>query len=187
MKAARKTFKITKNVFYTLLVISVFILLPFVVFTLITSKTALLDGIKSFVIVSGSMEPSIPTGSIIYTLKDDFYSNGDVIAFEAEGKTISHRVMGIQTVGNEIYYATKGDANNSADGNLVPRENVVGKTYFFVPFLGKLVMSFKTPIGFAIGIVLPALLFILMELWNIKKEIEKATEKRVMQKLGVSV
>lgn len=187
MKSARKTLKITRNVFYTLLVVSVFILLPFVVFTLLTSKTDLLPNIKSFVIVSGSMEPAVPTGSIIYTLQNNFYSKGDVIAFSKDDKTISHRVLGVSTIGNEIYYTTKGDANNSKDADMVSRSEVVGRTFFYVPYLGKIVMAFKTPTGFFIGIVLPALIFVLIELWNIKKEIEKITERRVMERLGVSL
>lgn len=186
MKAVRVTLKLTKKILYTLLTISVFILLPFVVFTLLTSKTTLLSGIKSYVVVSGSMEPTIPTGSIIYTNKIDFYSKGDVIAYEKENRTISHRVLGIEGIGNELYYSTKGDANDSADSDLVSRSEIVGKTFFFVPYLGKIVMAFKTPLGFALGIVLPALLFIFMELWNIKKEIEKSTEKKIMERLGVT-
>ncbi len=186
MKAARKTLTISKKVFHTLITFAVFIFLPFVVFTLITSKTDLLDGVKSYVVVSGSMEPAIPTGSIIYTFANSFYSKGDIIAFNTEDKVVSHRVLGITTVGNEIYYETKGDANDSRDQNLVARSDVVGATFLFVPYLGKLVMAFKTPIGFATGIVLPALLFVLLELWNIKREIEKMTERRVLARLKVT-
>src|SRR4029079_14899624 len=121
MKTARKTLTISKRVFYTMVTISVFIFLPFVVFTLITSKTTLFPSLKSYVVVSGSMEPAIPTGSIIYTLAENFYSKGDVIAFNINEKVVSHRVLGVETVGNEIYYTTKGDANKTRDQNLVSR------------------------------------------------------------------
>jgi len=166
------------------LAVVVFVMLPFVVFTLLTSQTSVFAGMKSYVVVSGSMEPSIPVGSIIYTKSEDFYSPNDVIAFQKEGATITHRIVGMEAVGNELYYTTKGDANNAEDEDLVVRQDVVGKTLFFVPYLGKIIMSLKTPFGFVAGIVLPSLAFVLFELWNVKKEIERSTEKKVMERLG---
>lgn len=184
MKVVKKGIHFTRKTIYVLLTFSVFFLLPFVVITLVTSKSDILSGMKSFVIVSGSMEPSIPTGSIIYTIKKDFYSNKDVIAFRENGRTISHRIIGVQGIGNELYYATKGDANNVEDNTLIAKSEVVGKSVFQIPYLGRIVMAFKTPIGFGIGIVIPSILFIAMELWNIKREIEKETEKKVLERIG---
>ncbi len=180
MKILRKIGKVTSK---TILTIVVFLLVPLVAITLISSNTNFINGLKSFVVVSGSMEPTIPTGSIIYTVQKSFYNPLDIIAFNQGDRVITHRVVGIETVGSEIFYKTKGDANNVEDSNLVNRRDVVGVTMITAPYLGKIVMSFKTPLGFAAGIVLPALLFIGMELWNIKKEIEKQTEKKIMARL----
>lgn len=181
----KKTTHAILHVIRIKLTIAVFIMLPFVVFTLLTSQTSVLAGMKSYVVVTGSMEPSVPVGSIIYTMNQDFYTNNDIIAFKKEGSTITHRIVDTEVIGNELYYTTKGDANNAEDDDLVVRQDVVGKTFFSVPYLGKIVMSLKTPIGFTIGIVLPALVFILMELWRIRQEIEKETERKVMERLGV--
>lgn len=180
----KKSAHITRKAFYVMLTVSVFILLPLVVMTLITSKTEAFSGLKSFVVVSGSMEPTIPTGSIIYTVKKDFYANNDIVAFEDRGRTISHRIVDVKGIGNEIYYATKGDANNVEDSDMIVRSNIVGATVFFIPYIGKIIMAFKTPIGFGIGIVVPSILFIAMELWTIKREIEKETEKKVLERIG---
>lgn len=181
----KKTIMTTIQVIRVKLTIAVFIMLPFVVFTLLTSQTDVLAGMKSYVVVSGSMEPAVPVGSIIYTMNQDFYSNNDVIAFKKDGSTITHRIIETGVIGNELYYTTKGDANNVEDDELVVRQDVVGKTFFFVPYLGKIIMSLKTPLGFAIGIVLPALVFVCMELWRIKQEIVKETERKVMERMGM--
>lgn len=184
MKIVKKTGKITSKIIKLLLTVVVFLLVPYIGITLVSSNTDILAGMKSFVVVSGSMEPAIPTGSIIYTVQKSFYNNSDVIAFNQDGRVITHRIVGIEPIGNEIFYKTKGDANNVEDSSLVNRNDIVGATMVSLPTLGKVVTSFKTPIGFAAGIVLPALLFIGMELWSIKREIEKATERRVMDRIS---
>lgn len=184
MKVVKKGIHFTRKTIYVLLTVSVFFLLPFVVITLVTSKSDILAGMKSFVVVSGSMEPSIPTGSIIYTLKKDFYSQNEVIAFSTQGKTVTHRIVDISGIGNELYYSTKGDANRVADEAMVVRSDVVGQTVFSIPYIGRIVMAFKTPQGFLLGVIFPAILFTAVELWNIKREIEKDTERKVLERIG---
>lgn len=139
---------------------------PFTVFNFLVTTTSILPGTKSFVVVSGSMEPAIPTGSIIYTLKKPQYSSGDVVAFIENKHTISHRIIGLKTVGHDIYYSTKGDANKIEDENLVPSQNIYGKATTVVPIVGRIVMFYKNPLGKIIGIVLPILLFLLVFRWG---------------------
>jgi signal peptidase len=130
------------------------------------------------------MEPSIPVGSIVYSQKTSDYQKGDIISFKnAKGQTITHRIVAVTKRNNIVSFRTKGDANNTADAELVQVGNVVGKTVITVPYVGKIVSFIKTPIGFGLIIILPTLLFILGEFWNIKKEIEKEVEKKIMAKL----
>jgi len=82
-----------------------------------------------------------------------------------------------------VNFKTKGDANNVADTDLVQSTNVVGKVIFQVPYVGRFIGFIKTPVGFGLVIVLPTLLFILGELWNIKREIEKDVEKKVLARV----
>lgn len=121
-------------VFYFLFL---FFILPFTIFNVIVLKTPLLSNIKSFIISSGSMEPKVPTGSIIYTLKEKIYNKGDIIAFVDNNVAVSHRIVGIKELGSEIYYSTKGDANNMEDEDLVSKEAVYGKIIAVIPFVGK--------------------------------------------------
>jgi len=173
-----KTFsKIT----YTTLTILIFGLLPFVVFTLITSKTSFVGGIQSFVVLTGSMGSSIPQGSIIFTKKTPFYQKGDVISFEKGNNTVTHRIVDVRVENNSLSYQTKGDANNTIDKELVTQKDVLGKSIFSVPYIGKFVLFLKTFQGYALLIIFPTVFFIVFELNNIRKEIMKEAEKRARE------
>lgn len=167
------------------LTIILFVTFFAVVFTLLTSKSPILGGMRSFVVLSGSMEPSLPLGSIVYTKKASKYKVGDVITFNLRSVTVSHRIVAIQKQGKDVFYQTKGDANKGVDFELVPKNQVIGKQYFRVLNAGKLVVFLKTPPGFLSLIILPALIFIGFEFWNIKREFENEIRKKVIRQLGM--
>ncbi len=126
--------------FYSLLS---FVIFPFTVFNFVILNTNILPKVKPFVVVSGSMEPAIPTGSIIYTIKKKEYQNGDVITFlDGKGNT-SHRIVGSTTVGGERYYLTKGDQNDFKDEDLVSENNVLGKITATIPFVGRAILFLR--------------------------------------------
>jgi signal peptidase len=163
-----------------------FIVLPLVVFTLITSKTDKVASIRSFVVLTGSMEPTVPVGSIVYSQKSstNAYDPGDIISFKNKNDlTVTHRIAGKKNSKSGMMYQTKGDANNVTDTDSLPEDKVIGKVIFQVPYVGRIINFVKTPMGFLVLIVFPTLLFIAGELWNIKKEIEKEVEKRVLAKV----
>lgn len=171
----------TKRVIKIKIYVALFILLPFVVLTFLASRTDILPGIKSYVVQTGSMEPTIPTGSVTYTQKADEYKKGDIISFKNESdQTITHRII---KVNKKDSFTTKGDANNTPDSSLVTKSSIVGKVTYSIPHVGKIINFLQTPKGFLITIILPTVLFVFLELWNIKKEIEKSTEERVLKRL----
>lgn len=178
----------------------IFVIIPVISLTVISSNLGLF-GFKSFTVQSGSMEPLIPTGSTIYTFKNQNIYKGDIISFERNGINITHRVVEVVDInGNrattldspvnkknlgEVMYRTKGDANDSVDSELVRNDQVVGKAVIHLPFLGFISATVKSMPGFIILIVIPTFVFIGMELWNIKREIEKETEKKVLTRLKI--
>ena len=174
--------KITKWV----LTIAVLIILPVVVFTLITSRTNLISGIQSFVVLTGSMQPAIPAGSIIYTVKQPWYSEGTVIAFKSGDKTITHRVFKVVNKNNILHYETRGDANNTNDEKIITNDDILGKQVVHVPYFGRLVSFLKTPQGFFPFVIFPFFVFIVLELWNLKREIEKEIEKKIQSRLMIN-
>ena len=109
-----------------------------------------LAGYEGYVVVSGSMEPTIPTGSIIYSKQTDpaLLEPGDIIVFkdEAHGTTpITHRVVTNDPSARTI--TTKGDANENEDINPVTYDSVVGKVAAHVPRIGFTVAMFTTVLG----------------------------------------
>lgn len=94
-----------------------------------------LFSLGQYTVVTGSMEPRIPVGSLVYTksVQANDIAIGDVIVFESYGVTITHRVVGLNEDGAFI---TKGDANDGADFNPVYPQNVLGRVLAYVPLLG---------------------------------------------------
>jgi len=165
----------------------IFGILPFFFFILITSRTPVIGGIQSFTVLSGSMEPTVPVGSIIFTQKFPSYRINDVIAFKRNNIVVTHRIVDIEDKNNILYYKTKGDANNTVDTDLVSNFDILGKSFYYVPYLGRFVFFMKTIPGFLIFIVFPALIYIILEIFNIKNEMTKEIEKKLQQKMQKAV
>ena len=119
-----------------------------------------LFGIVPYVILSGSMEPTIETGSLCFINKKvDFQEikKKDIIAFKLDdGTLVTHRVNRI----NKDGIITKGDNNKKVDGGLVTASNYVGKNIFWVPKIGYAVMAFQSTRGKIVLITCVVLLFI---------------------------
>lgn len=105
-----------------------------------------------YTVVTGSMEPKIPVGSIVYTksVTAADIEVGDVIAFESYGVTITHRVVGLTEDGAFI---TQGDANDSTDFNPVYAQNVLGKVVAHIPVVGALASLLATLYGKVAAVV----------------------------------
>ena len=90
-------------------------------------------GISVDIVMSGSMEPTLKTGGIVFTdTKRTEPSVGDIVTFRnAKGK-VSHRVVAKQ----KQSYITKGDANNTEDVSLLEPEQIIGTVILTVPLLG---------------------------------------------------
>jgi len=132
-------------------------------------------GNSALIVRSGSMQPSVAVGDLVLTRaqKNLPYKAGDIISFKSQDKIISHRILGQKNQNGKIYYQTKGDANKNEDPNLVAESEILGKAYFRLPYLGKLIAFTKTSAGFSLAVIFPALLVIVFEIQNIFKEINK--------------
>jgi signal peptidase I len=142
---------------------------------------------KSFAVVSGSMEPAIKTGSVVFTHTVDLKTikKGDIIAFTSPSNskdTILHRVDSIKTT-DPLTFSTKGDANNSPDAWDVMDVGVKGVYFGAIPFLGYIADYVKKPLGFGIVVGIPALLFIISQLLSIKKAINEEVDRKVAKAL----
>ncbi|MDO4267019.1 MAG: signal peptidase I [Eubacteriales bacterium] len=127
-----------------------------------------LAGMEAFTVLSGSMEPAYPVGSLIYVKREDCGSLkvGDPITFVMdEDMIVTHRITEIlydQEQPELLYFRTKGDANDTEDGSLVFCKNVIGKPIVSIPYLGYAVEYVKRPPGIYLGIGIGAFLLMLM-------------------------
>ena len=128
----------------------------------------------AYVIVSPSMVPTINVndGIIVYRVNEEKMLNvGDVITFSSndidyEGLTVTHRIVGKQTVqSGEFVYRTKGDNNIVEDSSLVKFSDIYGKVVMKVPMIGYVYNFLKKPVGFFTAIVIPILLLIISNVY----------------------
>jgi len=148
-----------------------FFIVILLAFFTITSNTSIVGGYKSFLVLSGSMEPTINTGDIVIVHNDSNYYVKDVITFiEKDGRIVTHRIVKAQEQQDTRSFETKGDANRSGDEAAVDIKNVLGRVIFVVPKLGFLVGFAKTLPGFLLFIIFPGLLLISNELLGFIKK-----------------
>ena len=119
------------NIFGILILLSViFLYLPVTV--------AKLRGNEVYNVVSGSMAPEIPVGSIIYVepAAPETIAEEEVIAFYSGSTVIAHRV--VKNRAGEGEFITKGDANEENDMNPVKYAELVGRVSWHCPVMGGL-------------------------------------------------
>lgn len=138
---------------------------------IISSNFSILGGYRSYLVQSGSMEPSIMTGDVIVIQAKDTYIINDVITFkESSDRLVTHRIIAVEKDLKGLNsYATKGDANRTGDENLITDQDILGKVFLVIPKLGHAIAFIKSERGFILLIVVPAIIFILDELIKIKK------------------
>ena len=94
-----------------------------------------LFGYNPLVVISGSMEPTLKVGGLLYYEEIDIndFKEKDILVYELKDHIISHRV--VEHLDNG--FITKGDANNSYDSSIVNDNQVLGRgTNWSIPLLG---------------------------------------------------
>lgn len=146
MKILKKIISYLSILCYIVIIVLVLILAPMII------------GYKPVVVLSGSMEPAYPVGSLIYYKTASFgdIDKNDAITFYIDSDTlVTHRVV----VKNEISqtFVTKGDANPTNDADPVEYKNVAGKALeIYLPVIGSVFASSVKYIAVAVigGILL---------------------------------
>lgn len=150
----------------------------------------------SYVVLSGSMEPTIGTGDVVFVYAADPHSLqvGDVITFNRDGTRtpITHRVIDIEQWDGDpsgLAFQTMGDANEDADASLVPGSAVIGvvpqatlpvlgETALRAPKMGYVIQFTNTDLGFVLLVGVPLGLLVLNEVWSIVSSPETITRTR---------
>lgn len=125
------------------------VLLAAVILMCVPLTVPRLFGYQIYTVISGSMEPDIPLGSLVYVheIDPETVMEGDVIAYYGgtNGSIITHRVVYNQTVAKN--FITKGDANDIEDMVPVEYDRLIGIVVKTIPKLGQLMIVFTETRG----------------------------------------
>lgn len=141
-------------------------------------------GYERYVIVSGSMEPTIPVGSIVYdeVVPVEDLEVGDIITFVPPPEfgisdPVTHRIHSITVAGDDtgiagqLVFQTKGDANSDVDDwQMTLDGSDQARVVRHLPYVGYVYIALSKPWVQLLLIGLPALgivVFVGLSLWRI--------------------
>lgn len=139
-----------------------------------------LIGFTPYSVLSGSMEPTYPVGSLIYVKKmsPQEIKVGDPITFVLNEDLVvaTHRVVEVNTETEQ--FRTKGDANESIDAAPVHFNNLLGKPVFHIPWMGYVASFLATQKGITVGGCALVCVILLVFFPDILRWIDKKENRR---------
>ena len=139
----------------------IFGIIYFLVIVYLAIYIPCLWGSKPLVIMSGSMEPILKVGGILYYEEIDLndFKDGDILVYQTKEHIISHRIVDVI----DDSFITKGDANNTFDSNLVNGNQVLGRgTNWSIPYIGyyaDFIYNHKYLLYISLGLII-------VDIWN---------------------
>lgn len=132
-------------------------------------------GLKSLTVVSGSMEPTIETGSVVI---DEVISPldarpGDIVTFQdpLRPRQLTHRLQKMRVEGDTAYMVTLGDANDAPERWTVRTDGEIGRVVAKFPKLGYARAALGTRYArlAVLGAVMALGAFLLVDMWRPRK------------------
>lgn len=176
-------------------IIIALILAPFVAYAVPQTVMAK----DAYIVQSGSMEPTIPTGSVIWAsgVKPENINEQDIITYRSGTRPnggpeyTTHRVVDIRQNDGSYEFKTKGDKNQKPDPGWVQEENVVARHMVTVPQMGYLLHWLGTVQAFVALVVIPATILIFNELYKIAQEIrgikKEGNERDLLETVAIAL
>lgn len=133
-------------------------------------------GYQALTVVSGSMEPTLQTGSVVI---DEVISPldaqpGDIVTFAdpAHPRQLTHRLKRMRVEGGTAYMVTLGDANDAPERWTVPVDGQIGRVRFHVPEVGYVraaVSGHEARLGL-VGAVMLLGALLLVDMWRPRRK-----------------
>ncbi|NIN51683.1 MAG: signal peptidase I [Nitrososphaeria archaeon] len=181
------------RVLRTIIWVALFIIISFSGFQILRLVTGTSN--PMLVVISGSMEPFLYRGDIIFIqrMEPESLGVGDVIVFidpysrsgacrrvspiafilsEEEPCRVVHRIIEVSDAEGEVAFKTKGDNNALPDNWKVTEELYEGKYLFHIPLLGHITLLLQPPYNYLV-IVLLLVIIIITDLWPLRQEKEE--------------
>lgn len=139
----------------------------------VTTRFSIPGGFRVYSVLTGSMQPTISTGSLIFTkipLSSKEIQKDQIITFEQPGfenKFVTHRVHQVIEEKESRFFATKGDANNKPDFWLISYGRIKGVYRKHIPYVGYILEFIKSPFGIILFVIVPVVVLAIGELKNI--------------------
>lgn len=184
MKVIKKFF----NVLLSLILIAAFLLAGYSIFTVIKASSKgevpQVFGYSFMKVATGSMEPTIPTNSLIIVKKAEpsDVKVGDIICFyssdpKIEGLPNTHRVIEVENENGKYVFTTQGDASEIPDEYKVDGDRIVGR--FVKSFQAeKLLNVLQSQYFFFFALLIPLCVVVFFEFLHVKKVIAQKKEDK---------
>jgi signal peptidase len=135
-------------------------------------------GYQSLTVVSGSMEPTLGTGSVVIdrVISPAEARPGDIVTFQdpIRPRQLTHRLQKVRVEGDTFYMVTLGDANDAPERWTVPRSGQIGRVVAHLPKLGYARTALGTRYARfgALGLVLALGALLLVDMWRPQRPVE---------------
>lgn len=147
------------------------LLISLIALTSLSSQPSQFLPYRSYIVQTGSMEPTIMTGDVIFIRAQTGYQAPDIVTFtDSAGHTITHRILEESNSSGTRLFTTKGDNNKTKDPEPITANQIIGKYLFHVPRMGYLVINLQRPIGTALLVGFPLIMIIASELLKEKQQ-----------------
>lgn len=129
---------------------------------------------QALVVRSGSMTPTIPTGSLVVYKKVNAsqLKVGDIIVFDKPNnpsEKVTHRIFAVRQGSQGKYFITKGDANVAPDAWTVPAKGAGWEVSWHVPTVGYVLWYLQSGSLRVLLIVIPAAALALLALADFRR------------------
>lgn len=180
-KKKKSVGKVIADVIFYVVALLVVIFSVFSIIAKQNSGVAKVFGYSPIVVLSDSMngdqEDSFSKGDLIVikSVKDkNTLEEGDIITFYdmsiIDNKKVpnSHRIIDVIETNNGLFFQTQGDntlTNPNPDQVLVKDSDVIGQYVFNIKGAGTIISKLQTPLGFFLVVVVPAIIFLVYEIF----------------------
>lgn len=175
----KKTTRTFKRVMLVIVIILIYNVILLFFSSVNKLKNVSLFGYKSFIITTNSMEPSIKNGDAILTKKTkaEYLKEGDVITYNRDNKSITHRIIKVEKENNSYSFVTKGDNNNVEDKQKIKYDEIEGKKLITFPKFGYIIQAAENQLVILI-ITLVVLIFLLCRIQSEEKKYKRRVKKK---------
>jgi signal peptidase len=140
---------------------------------------------QTYTVLSGSMEPTLPVGSVIVAVpaRGEELKTGDVITVanpQHAGALVTHRIVAIENGPQGRSFTTKGDANSAVDSWVVPGSGSGWRYSFAIPYLGYVLSALQSDLGRLFLLIIPTVLLgglMLIEIWRPARTTEQSADR----------